>query len=78
MIPKITKHQASILENHKIFKYEFEDINDALDKLMVFQRYQKVFLDKHPSFRMNIKVKPTESKTILTVEIWTFPQLSKN
>ncbi len=78
MTAKITKRSVSILENHKVFKYEFDNVQDALDKMDIFRRYKEIFLNRHPSFRMLLKFKPLETKTILTVEIWTFPRLLNN
>ncbi len=78
MTAKITRKSASILENHKFFKYEFDNVQDALDKMDIFRRYKYIFLNKHPSYRMSLKFKPSDTKTILIVEIWTFPRLLNN
>lgn len=78
MTLKTTKESKSILENHEIFKYEFESREEAFDKLSILRSHQAVFLNKHPSFRINIKFILTESTNTIIIETWTFPGLLNN
>lgn len=69
---------ASILTNHKIYRFEYDDVDEAIKKINIFRRYKKLFLSNHPTFKFTIDLKTSDNKAILTVETWIFPQLLNN
>ncbi len=69
---------ASILQNHKVYKYRFDNVEEAISKINTFKKYKELFLKNHPNFKFELSLNTKDSETVLTIETWIFPQLLNN
>ena len=67
-----------LLENHRLYIYECDSMDEVMEKLELYQRYKTMFLKKYPNARFRVKADMNKNPRTLTIETWTLPKLFQN
>lgn len=70
--------QKSILPNHNIYIYNYDNLEEASIQLAIITRLKKRFKLKHPKGRFEIQIQLKSNKATITLEVWTSPLLLMN